>query len=192
MKIAYQYRLRPTSRQVTWMDGWLELLCRQYNYRLAERFNWWGQNRCDIHACSLVVCHLPKLKDQPTYYSQKRDLVNTKALFPVRASGTESLGLVIKTATVTRKVDGWYVTLSLQDSSVPELNPDPPTWENTIGIDLGLNAFWVADEGESVEVPQYYRRTEKKLKRLQRSVSRKKKGSSRYKKAVKRLAKAHQ
>ncbi len=73
------------------MDGWLELLRKQYTYRLAERLNWWEQNRCDIHACSLTVCHLPQLKEQPTFYSQKRDLVNTKALFPVRASGTESL-----------------------------------------------------------------------------------------------------
>ncbi|MFS8834723.1 transposase [Synechococcus sp. WC101] len=37
-----------------------------------------------------------------------------------------------------------------------------------------------------------YRRTEKKLRRLQRAVSRKKKGSNRYKKAVKRLSKVHQ
>ncbi|MFS8911988.1 hypothetical protein NW841_12765 [Synechococcus sp. H60.3] len=78
------------------MDGWLELLCRQYNYRLAERFNWWEQNRCDIHACSLVVCHLPKLKDQPTYYSQKRDLVNTWSIlrlcFPFALAGRSPWG----------------------------------------------------------------------------------------------------
>ncbi|MFS8881265.1 RNA-guided endonuclease InsQ/TnpB family protein, partial [Synechococcus sp. H55.11] len=122
----------------------------------------------------------------------KRDLVNTKVLVPVRASGTESLGFVIKTATLTRKVDGWYVTLSLQAPSVPELNPDTPAWENTIGIDLGLDDFLVTDSGESVKVPRHYRRTEKKLKRLQKAISRQKKRSNRYKKAVKRLAKVHQ
>ena len=101
-------------------------------------------------------------------------------------------GFVIKTATITRKVDGWYFTLSLQDPSVPEWSPDPPTWENTMGIDLGLSSFLVTDEGEAVEVPQHYRRAQKPLKRLQRSVSRKQKGSNRYQKAVKRLSKAHQ
>jgi putative transposase len=191
------------------MGEWLELLRKQYNYRLAERFNGWEQNRCNIHACSLTVCHLPELKDKPDFYSQKRDLVNTKALFPeYQAIHSQVLqdclqrvqrafdrwlkgdcngkragrprfkgvgryrsftfpqmkqdcirgqfihlpkigpvklvqhrplpeGFVIKTATITRKVDGWYVTLSLQDSSVPEWSPDTPTWENTMGITWG-------------------------------------------------------
>jgi transposase len=45
MRIAYQYRLRPTFSQVALMGEWLELLRRQYNYRLGERFNWYEQNR---------------------------------------------------------------------------------------------------------------------------------------------------
>ncbi len=246
------------------MDEWLELLRKQYNYRLAERFNWWEQNRCDVNACSLTVCHLPQLKDQPNFYSQKRDLVNTKVLFPdYKAIHSQVLqdciervhkaferwlkgdsngrrlgkprfkgvgryrsftfpqmkqhyvqgkfiylpmigwvkfiqhrplpdGFKIKTATITRKADGWYVTLSLEDTTVPEFTPDPPTLENTIGIDMGLSHFLVTDEGETIEVPQYYRKAQKRLKRLQRAVSRKKKGSNRRKKAVKRLAKAYQ
>ncbi len=262
MRTAYQYRLRPTASQVALMERWLELLRKQYNYRLAERFNWWEQNRCDVNACPLI-CHSPELKDQPDYYSQKRDLIKTKELFPeykeihsqvlqdciqrverafnrwlkgdcngkrlgkprfkgvgryrsftfpqikkdciqgkfihlpkigaVRLIQHRLLpdGFVIKTATVTRKADGWYVTLSLQDASVPEFTPDPPTLGNTIGIDMGLESFLVTDEGEAVEVPQYYRKAQKRLKRLQRSVSRKKKGSNRRKKAIKRLAKAH-
>ncbi len=80
MRTSYQYRLRLTPQQQVTIDKWLELLRRQYNYRLAERFNWWEQNRCDINACSLI-CHLPELKDRPDFYSQKRDLLNTKAVF---------------------------------------------------------------------------------------------------------------
>ncbi len=44
---------------------------------LAERFDWWEQNRCPINACPLI-CHLPELKDQPDYYSQKRSLTQLK------------------------------------------------------------------------------------------------------------------
>ncbi len=33
MRIAYQYRLRPTDSQITLMNEWLELLRKQYNYR---------------------------------------------------------------------------------------------------------------------------------------------------------------
>jgi transposase len=262
MRTAYQYRLRPTPSQVVLMEQWLELLRKQYNYRLAERLNWWEQNRCDINACPLI-CHLPELKDRPDFYSQKRDLVNTKARFPeYQAIHSQVLqnciervhkafdrwlkgdrngkragrprfkgagryhsftfpqmkqdclqgkfihlpkigavkliqhrplpdGFAIKTATITRKADGWYVTLSLQDASVPELTPDSPTSENTIGIDMGLDSFLVTDTGESVPVPQYYRRAQKRLERLQRSLSRKQKGSNRRKKALRRVAKAH-
>jgi putative transposase len=68
--------------------------------------------------------------------------------------------------------------------SVPELSPDLPTMDNTIGVDMGLKAFLVADDGEEVAIPQHYRKAEKRLERLQRSLSRKKKGSNRRKKAV--------
>ncbi|MEH2458300.1 helix-turn-helix domain-containing protein [Nostoc sp.] len=82
MRLAYQYRLRPTKQQIATFENWLELCRRQYNYRLAERFNWWEQNRCDIGRCSIISCGIAPLKDKPDYYSKKRDLTNSKALFP--------------------------------------------------------------------------------------------------------------
>jgi putative transposase len=100
-------------------------------------------------------------------------------------------GFKIKTAAITQKVDGYYITLSLQDTSVPDLSPDLPTMDNTIGIDLGLKAFLVTDEGKEVTIPQPYRKAQKRLKRFQRSLSRKSKGSNRRKKALKRIAKQH-
>lgn len=63
------------------METWLDLLRLQYNYRLRERFNWWGYNRCAINACPLV-CSIGPLANQPEYYGQKRGLVETKAKFP--------------------------------------------------------------------------------------------------------------
>jgi putative transposase len=101
-------------------------------------------------------------------------------------------GFKIKTATITKKADGYYLTLSLQDETVPSLLFDAVTVENTIGIDVGLKSFLVTDENETVDIPQPYRKAEKRLKRLQRQLSRKKKGANRRKKAVKKVAKAHQ
>ena len=63
MRTAYQYRLRLTTEQQSTIDEWLELCRRQYNYRLAERFNWWEQNRCDVNACPLI-CDLPSRPDR--------------------------------------------------------------------------------------------------------------------------------
>ncbi|HBE34006.1 MAG TPA: transposase [Cyanobacteria bacterium UBA11368] len=263
MRTAHQYRLRLTTLQQATIDRWLELARRQYNYRLAERFNWYEQNRCDIDACALI-CHLPELKDRPDFYSQKRDLVNSKKLFPEykdlpshtlqdviarvektfdrwlsgdsngKRSGKPRFkgqgrfrsiafpdpvksehidggfiqlpkvgklkmilhrplpdGFKVKTAAITKKVDGYYITLSLQDSSVPVLSPDLPVMENTVGIDMGLKSFFTDDSGKEVAIPQHYRKTEKRLKRLQRGLSRQKKGSNRRQKAIKRVAKAH-
>lgn len=57
------------------------MLRYQYNYLLAERFNWWEQNRTAVNSCPLIT-HLPELKEQPNYYSQKRSLVQLKRARP--------------------------------------------------------------------------------------------------------------
>ncbi len=44
MRTAYQYKLRPTKVQAAEIDRWLSMLCAQYNYLLADRFNWYEQN----------------------------------------------------------------------------------------------------------------------------------------------------
>lgn len=264
MRTAYQYRLRLTQQQQSTIDSWIELCRRQYNYRLRERFDWWEQNQCDVSSCSTVCCYLPELKDRPDFYSQKRDLVNSKKLFPEykdlpshtlqdvvkrvekaydrwvkgdkkgKRSGRPRFkgygryrsvafpdpvkpehikgnliqlpkigavkvilhrpipdGFKVKTAEIVRKADGYYLTLSLEDVSVPVLSPELPTMDNTIGIDVGLKSFLIDDSGEEIPIPQYYRKAERRLKKLQRALSRKKKGSKRRRKAIKRFAKAH-
>ena len=47
------------------------------------------------------------------------------------------------------------------------------------------------DAGAEVAIPQFYRKAQKRLKRLQRSLSHRKKGSSNRRKAIKRVGKAH-
>jgi transposase len=56
-------------------------------------------------------------------------------------------GFKVKTSAIVRRADGYYITLSLQDSSVPELTPEVSTLDNTIGIDMGLKSFLVDDSG---------------------------------------------
>ena len=63
------------------MDRWLEMLRCQYNYLLADRFDWWEMNRCPINACPLVAS-IAEPREQPDYYGQKRSLVSMKAERP--------------------------------------------------------------------------------------------------------------
>jgi putative transposase len=82
MITAYKYKLRPNKFQVHQIDEWLNLLRMQYNYRLAERLNWYESTRCPVNSCSLGSCSIAEIVEPPDYYWQKRDLLNTKKLFP--------------------------------------------------------------------------------------------------------------
>ena len=100
------------------------------------------------------------------------------------------VGFDIKTVSVTKKADGYYVTLSLDDQTVPTIKPDFNS-DNIVGIDVGLIDFYVASDGSRINAPKHLRKAERKLKSAQRRVSRRKKGSNRRKKAIKKLAIQH-
>ncbi|NEO94218.1 MAG: transposase [Moorea sp. SIO3G5] len=261
MRIAYQYRLKPTKHQQTKIDDWLSMLCAQYNYLLADRFNWYEANRCSINACPLV-CYLPELRDNPDYYSQKKTLPSLKKTHPWykevhsqvlqdavkrvklafdrfikgdkngNRSGRPRFkkrhryrtftypqmkegclqgdlidlpkigkikvvlhrpipdGFKIKTASITKKCDGYYLVLSLEDKTVPEIKPDINP-DSIVGIDVGLKEFLTTSEGETVKTPQYYRRSQKRLRVIQKRVSRREKGGKNRLKAIKQLGKQH-
>jgi putative transposase len=241
MRIAYQYRLRPTKQQTIEIDRWLAMLCSQYNYLLADRFDWYERNRSSVNACPLV-CHLPELRENPDYYSQKKTLPTLKKTHPwyseiysqvlqdvvkrvkvtfdrflkgdshgkrsgkprfkarnryrtftypqIKDSclqgnlisfpmfGVETRhgasvqvvlhrplpdGFKIKTASITRKADGFYLTLSLEDETVPEIKPDFNP-DSITGIDVGLKEFLTTSESETITIPQHYRSSQKRLR----------------------------
>jgi putative transposase len=99
-------------------------------------------------------------------------------------------GFKIKTASITKKADGYYLTLSLEDATVPSISPDV-NFDSIIGIDVGLKTFLTTSENETVPIPQYYRKAQKRLKVIQKRVSRGKKGSNRRLKAIKQLSRQH-
>ena len=94
----------------------------------------------------------------------------------------------IKTVTISKEADGWYVAISCADVPV---HPLPPTSQET-GIDLGIEACATLSDGARILTPSCYRNAEVYLAKCQRRVSRRKKGSHRRRKAVYVLAKAHQ
>lgn len=51
-------------------------------------------------------------------------------------------GFKVKTGTVIREADGWYISLTLEDQTVPITVAEiQPTAENSIGIDLGITNY---------------------------------------------------
>jgi len=96
----------------------------------------------------------------------------------------------IKTVTVSREADGWYVCISCA-LVPPSPQPVPPTGKEA-GIDVGLKVFLITAAGETVENPRHYRRAEKRLAKAQKRLSHRQKGSKRREKARKLLANHHQ
>ncbi|WP_009632390.1 RNA-guided endonuclease InsQ/TnpB family protein [Synechocystis sp. PCC 7509] len=264
MNISHQYKLLPTQAQKAIMNRWLDMCRAEYNYLLAERFDWWEKNRNDVNSCPLI-CHLPELKDNPNYYSQKRALVTLKQERPwykdvhsqvlqdcakrvklafdrfikgdcngnrsgkprfkalnryrsftyTQITGGDITGnainlskvgkvklilhrpipdgFIAKTAIISKKSDGWYVTISLADESVPDIKIDvTPTKENSVALDLGLEKFAALSTGKFIDIPQYFRCSEDKCALLQQKVSTRKKGSRAKKLLNRKVGKLHQ
>jgi putative transposase len=93
----------------------------------------------------------------------------------------------IKTVTIKREVDVWYVTFSCEGEEQSAL---PVSFED-IGIDLGVTHLATLSNGEMIEHPRYYRKASKILEKRQQALARKKRGSHRRDKARKAVAKAH-
>ena len=70
--------------------------------------------------------------------------------------------------------------------------PDPLPHGEPLGIDLGLEKFLAASNGQLIARPKFFVSLQSKLKSLQKEMSRKKKGSSNWKKAGLKVAKLHE
>ena len=288
--------------------NWLSMARKQYNYRLAQRLNWFEATRTPVNACPLNVSvvsvdriyqSIPEFRVQTRdgrkkdsngnpitrkgdkhpniingYVSwetvQLADLAQTKKLFPEyksihsqvlqdviqrvqttmdnftkadkngKTSGRPKfkgkhyynsfsypqlsntnivknangrycvnlpkIGLVplvfnrqipkgfkVKTGTVIREADGWYISFTIEDKTVPvEVAEIQPTEDNSKGIDLGLLHYAVTSDGEFVGVPKFFRFSENRLSKLQVRLAKNMHGSKPWKILRGKIAKLHQ
>lgn len=93
----------------------------------------------------------------------------------------------IKRVRIVRRADGYYSQFGVQAQRRIEHTPT----DKAVGIDLGLKVYYADSDGNTVENQRYYRKAEKRLKRLHRQLSRKQKQSANRQCARKRLAKAY-
>ncbi len=281
MLLNYQYRGYPTTNQKLELNDWLRIAQYWFNRQLGERFDWWENNRCAVNACPLS-CSLPILRNNPDYYSQKKQLPELKKdLVLVQHSGelldlsrvpSQTLqdvskraelafnryiqgdsngkrsgkprfknaaryrtlkiegqavtieriekdwlfisiaklkgwlkirlhrplpdGFVLKNILLTKKADGWYTTIAIEDPTVPTFNPDDitPSWDNSLGLDAVLHEddYLATSQGEKLPSLKSFRKSEKRLAQVSKRKSARRKGSNRRRKLAKREAKEHQ
>ncbi|MBW4629308.1 MAG: transposase [Brasilonema octagenarum HA4186-MV1] len=105
-------------------------------------------------------------------------------------------GFVFKNMLLTKKSDGWYATICLEDPSVSAFNPDEvtPTWENTLGMDAVLHEddYLATSEGTKLPSLKSFRKSEKRLALVSRRKEKKRKGSKARRKLAKRQGREHQ
>lgn len=100
----------------------------------------------------------------------------------------------IKTATIKYHSSGqYYVSLKMEKIIDLQETVDFSTIsdDQIIGLDLGLNHFYIDSNGKKIDNPKFLKENLKKLARLQRQLKNKKMGSTNYKKQKIKISQLH-
>ena len=95
----------------------------------------------------------------------------------------------IRSATLSKTKSGCYTLSILMDIPQTELVKFKKT-NKEVGIDLGVKDFVITSDGKKFENKHFFKKDERKLKKLQRQLSKKHEGSNNFHKQCKRIAKA--
>jgi putative transposase len=101
----------------------------------------------------------------------------------------------IKAATIRKRQDGWYVSIRIEDKTIPDYVAKSFIDVNKIiGCDLGITKLVHLSDGHQIENPKFLtnKKTKRILKNRQRKVTRKLKGSKNRKKAATNVGRFHQ
>jgi putative transposase len=105
-------------------------------------------------------------------------------------------GFKLKQVSVTKKVDGWFIQMCLEDTAIPEFNPDSiiPTWDNSMGLDAVLygNDYLATSEGDKLPSLKSLRKNQHKLDKVSQKRNKRFKGSKSRRKLAKKEGKRHQ
>ena len=129
----------------------------------------------------------------PTIYITKDGLRMTKAgivkaKFPRRPRN----GWKLKRVTVDRTKSGKYYAYILYEYAVKEPEPVTPAQETTLGLKYSMRHFYVADNGELADPPQWLRQSQEKLASIQQRLSRMQPGSKNYQEMVQKYRLLHE
>jgi len=123
-----------------------------------------------------------------------RDCINLRkiGLVPIVLHRPIPPGFTVKTGTIVREVDGFYISLTIATDDVPVAAVETqPTEDNSVGIDLGLEHYITLSTGETIEFPRWLRSSLGKLKRLQRKLEQHDKHSKVWCAIQRKIAKLH-
>lgn len=94
----------------------------------------------------------------------------------------------IKNVTIRRTKTGKYFVSIVCELEIQEL----PKIDKKVGVDVGLKDFCITSDGLIISNPKHFRKSEKRLAKLQKDLSRKEFGSSNWNKTRIKVAKLHE
>lgn len=106
----------------------------------------------------------------------------------VRVRWSRKLPSTPSSVTVIKDAAGRYFVSFVIKTDPSEALPEAG---NELGIDLGLTHFAVLSDGRKISSPKFFRRAERRLRKVQQALSRKAEGSNNRKKAVVKVARAY-
>ncbi len=121
--------------------------------------------------------------------------INVKSLGWVDYHNSRSVpdGFKVKSATIRQKADGWYISIKVEDKTIPQaVEVKSEEIRTVIGCDLGLTKLVHLSDGSQIDNPRF--NTNKRTKQLMRVRSRRasrKKGKSNKRKAYNRIVRLH-
>lgn len=68
----------------------------------------------------------------------------------------------IRSVTVRKKADGFYISVLLQDESVPDV-PAANQVKTAVGLDMGIKKLMSLSTGQTIANPRFYQQMQRKL-----------------------------
>lgn len=105
----------------------------------------------------------------------------------VRFFNSRTIQGKMKTATIKKQIDGWYICIAVEQQ-VDDISIDD---SQAVGIDVGVAKFAYLSDGTYIESPLFLEPLLRKLRILQRKLARQQKGSNRREKTRQKIARLH-
>ena len=115
------------------------------------------------------------------------DRLHLMGIGAIKVKWSRPLAGTIKTVTIRRDAERWYVSFSCLIAIDQPVPPDRPA----VGIDVGLEHFATLSTGAHIPNPRHFRHGETLLARRQQALARKKHGSRNRHRAKMLVARAH-
>ena len=161
-------------------------------FQSPERFGYPNFKRKKAGKDSFTACN-HVFESGPTIYATKDGVRMTKAgivkaKFPRRPQAWWKLRRI----TVEKTKTGKYFCSIVYECAEKTPEPVAPAPETTVGLKYSMAHFYVADNGAAADPPQWLKRSQEKLVKIQRQLNRMQPGSANYQDAVQKYRLIHE